>query len=267
MRNLLILGCCLFGVIVTGCENAVIVADLECGKDGKLRGDVELLFLGDEESQAELDDATCEQLKEAKKELKAVKFAIGYLDGDDFVPVAFAKGYEVEDENCDGYTDLIYEFSLKKLVKAGLLDESTEELEVGLYVREDCEWVFVESGPVPVKVNYECDDSCEDSKDDCDDNSDCEESKKDCDKGESKKECKENGSTNGSNGDKDCKKDNGSNGTNGDKECKEESKKDCDKGEKKECKEENGSTNGTNGDNGCEKEKKEKDCDNNETPM
>ncbi|HEX5138047.1 MAG TPA: hypothetical protein VFY93_13810 [Planctomycetota bacterium] len=200
------------------------MADLRCGKDGKLRGDVELMFLGNEESQAELDEASCEDLKELKKELKQVKFAIGYVDeNDEFQPVVYSKKYEAEDANCDGYTDLVYEFSLKKLVCAGIFDESTEQLAVGLYVKQDCEWVLEESGTVDVKINYDCDDDCEESKD-CDSEKDCD-YEKSCDNEsnyDNQSSCEKK---------KSCDKD--SDGESSTKDCdkSKKKKKDCDSNE------------------------------------
>lgn len=248
MRRLLILGCFLLATVATGCSDALLIADLKCGKDGKLRGDLELVIFGNEESQAEIDDASCEDIKEAKRELKHIKLAIGYEDGDEFVPVVFSKKYEIEDENCDGYTDISWEFRLRKLVRCGLLDEYTEELLVGIYFKDDCEWVLEEYGAVAVRINYDCDDD-----DDCDDDGwkkkksyDCDDSSNgdgyDCDK-EKSYDCDKDGWT------KDC--DNSSNGDSYDCD-KEEKSYDCDDGE-------NGSS---NGDGDCDYKKKKKDCDN-----
>jgi hypothetical protein len=198
MRNVLVLGSFLCALFVTGC-NGAFVADLKCGKDGKVRGELELILLGDEETQAELDNATCEELKEAKQELKLIKLAVGKYCNDEFKPVVYSKKYEVEDQNCDGYVDISYEFDVKKLVRAGLLDKDTEELLVGVYVKDEetCEWELVDGGYFPVvsKEDWEeefgCEEECEDK--DCEKDGNCEESKDyDCEKKEEKKDCDNN---------------------------------------------------------------------------
>jgi hypothetical protein len=200
MRNVLVLGSVLCALFAAGCDGA-FVADLKCGKDGKIKGgELELILLGDEDSQAELDNATCEELKDAKSELKLIKLAVGKLCNDEFKPVVFSKKYEVEDENCDGYLDISYEFSVKKLVCEGLLDKNTEELLVGVYVKDEetCEWELVDGGAFPVVTKEEweekfgCEDECDDSKD-CEQENDCEEK-------ETKKDCEKNGDGNNTNG-------------------------------------------------------------------
>jgi hypothetical protein len=157
---------------------------------------------------------------------------------------------EIEDENCDTYLDISYEFSVKKLVCEGLLDKDTQELLVGFYAKneETCKWELIaDSGnnpayfPVVSEEEWEeevgCEEECEE---DCD--KDCDKDESDCEEQETKEECTKEESK------KDCEKETK-------EECtKEESKKDCEKETKKDC-ETNGNGDSSNGSSGCEKKK------------
>jgi len=242
MRNLAILGCFLCATALAGCiDDAVLCADFKYDKCGKVKGgELELVLYGTSDSEEWLEDLTCED----KKELKNYKIAIVKEDEnseDGFKPVAFAKRPELEDENCDGYTDFVFEFPVRKLVRCGVLDEYTEELLVVIYEREDCEWVAVEGDYIPLV-------DCEDYEDDCDYEDD------DCDyKNDGWKSDHYGDSSNGDG--YDCEKEKSYDGH------KDWKSNDCEKEEKSyDC---DGYENGSSdGDNNCEYKKKKKDCDN-----
>jgi hypothetical protein len=188
MRNTLVRGSFLVALLLTGCVE--IRADLECGKNGKVRGDLAVVFYGSEDY--DLSDLSCEEEEYLREE---VKVAIG--ESDNKCDVVFAEKYKVKDVNCDGYPDVVAKFDVKELVCAGLLNQDTTELFVALWV--ECEfydggWVDVESCEEDCDKDSKEEECEEDSKEDCEESKEeeCEEeSTQECEKDSKEEECEE----------------------------------------------------------------------------